>query len=120
MARGKLVIAAGAGSGKTRVLAAKVIHHMQELGHPASSVMAVSFSIKSAGELRERVKLFGGQAGLDMSGLEGERVSDDYRGFGTTHSVARMVLNASGRYRISGDQNAPKNQRAISGGQRGD
>jgi superfamily I DNA/RNA helicase len=116
MARGKLVIAAGAGSGKTRVLAAKVIHHMQELGHPASSVMAVSFSIKSAGELRERVKLFGGQAGLDMSGLEGERVSDDYRGFGTTHSVARMVLNASGRYRISGDQNAPKNQRAISGG----
>jgi DNA helicase-2/ATP-dependent DNA helicase PcrA len=116
MARGKLVIAAGAGSGKTRVLAAKVIHHIQELDHPAHSIMAVSFSVKSAGELRDRVKLFGTQAGLDMSGLEGDKVSEDFRGFGTTHSVARLVLNASGRYKISGHPNAPNNQKAISGG----
>lgn len=120
MARGKLVIAAGAGSGKTRVLAAKVIHHMQELGHSADSVLAVSFSIKSAGELRDRVRNFGNQAGLDMSGLGGEdgkgKISEEYRGFGTTHSIARMVLNASGRYRISGDPKAAKQVRAITGG----
>ena len=109
MYRGRCVIAAGAGSGKTRVLAAKVVYHMQELGLPPSAVMAVSFSQKSAGELKERVLDYADQAGLKMDH------SGYYPGMGTTHSIARMVLNMSGRYKISPNPKAPERERVING-----
>lgn len=83
MVRGKAVIAAGAGSGKTRVLAAKVIYHMNELGVSAEQIIATSFSRKSAHELKERIVKFGGR------GMEG--VGDD--GFGTTHSIAGKLIS---------------------------
>ncbi len=112
MARGKLIIASGAGSGKTRVLASKVVYHMQELGQGPGSVMAVSFSIKSSAELKKRVFDYAEKAGLNLP------KSGDYPGFGTTHAIARMVLNSSGRYRISaGDRGGDKSESAIKGGE---
>ena len=108
MARGKLVFAAGAGSGKTRVLAAKVVYHIQEQRIPPSGVMAVSFSRKSAAELKARVIKFAGEAQMAVAG-------DELRALGTTHSIARMVLNQSGRFSVSGSPKAPDKEKPIIG-----
>ena len=84
LVRGRSIIAAGAGSGKTRVLAAKVVYTIRELGVKPHQIIATSFSRKSAAELKERIQKYGGEGVIDDKGAED--------GFGTTHSVARGVL----------------------------
>lgn len=106
--RGKAVIAAGAGSGKTRVLASKVVYHIQELGLSPSGIIAVSFSRKSAGELKHRVMDYAKAAGLSLD------PKGYYPGMGTTHSIARMVLNQAG-YKISASAGAPERERVVDG-----
>ncbi|HIG17658.1 MAG TPA: hypothetical protein EYQ31_10440, partial [Candidatus Handelsmanbacteria bacterium] len=54
MVSGKSIIAAGAGSGKTRVLAAKIAYTINELNINPDKVIATSFSRASAGELGDR------------------------------------------------------------------
>ena len=82
--RGRGIIAAGAGSGKTRTLSAKVSYHIKELGLHPTQVMATSFSRDSAASLKEKI----GKFGIDLSD---DQVS---RGFGTTHSiVTRMMMD---------------------------
>lgn len=109
ISRGRVVIAAGAGSGKTRVLASKVVYHIQEAGLHPGNVMAVSFSRKSAGELKSRVFDYAEAAGAPM-----DRRSY-YPGMGTTHSIARMILNQSGRFRVSASPSAPERERVVGG-----
>jgi len=92
--RGKAVIAAGAGSGKTRVLAGKVIHHCQDLGLSLSNVMAVSFTVKSSGELKERIVKYGKDVGYNLPNPDSNW--DAYAGIGTTHSIGRGILKKSG------------------------
>jgi superfamily I DNA/RNA helicase len=79
MVSGLSIIAAGAGSGKTRVLASKVVYHTQEQGAPLGSVIACSFSRKSAAELKERIAKYGKKSLPDKG--------PDVQGLGTTHSV---------------------------------
>lgn len=55
-AKGPLLITAGPGTGKTRTLAARVIH-LLKFGISPSSILILTFSNKAAAELRERVKL---------------------------------------------------------------
>jgi len=91
LVRGQNVIAAGAGSGKTRVLSGKVVYHMTESDppYPAHRIMGVSFTRASSNELVERI----------MRSDDGRLKSDKEaaNGFGSTHSVAGKLRRLGGR-----------------------
>ena len=76
---GPLLILAGAGSGKTRVLTGRVAHLVRERGVPEGGVLAFTFTNKAAREMRERVESLLG--------------SDDIRSWvGTFHATCVRIL----------------------------
>jgi DNA helicase-2/ATP-dependent DNA helicase PcrA len=76
---GPVLVLAGPGSGKTRVLTHRIAYLIQEMHFHPSGIMAVTFTNKAAGEMRARVeRILGGNLG-------GAQI-------GTFHSICARLL----------------------------
>ena len=76
---GPMLVFAGAGSGKTRVLTHKIAYLIQEEGMLPPSILAVTFTNKAAQEMKSRVHDL---VDVDISGIT----------IGTFHSIGAMIL----------------------------
>ena len=74
-----VLVFAGAGSGKTRVLTYKIAHLIEDVGLPPENILAVTFTNKAADEMKKRVNKL---ISLDLSGLN----------IGTFHSISAAIL----------------------------
>ncbi|MBU3145417.1 DNA helicase PcrA [Clostridium sp. CF012] len=63
---GPLLILAGAGSGKTRVLTYRIAHMIQDLNIYPSQILAITFTNKAAGEMKDRVRTLVGNIADNM------------------------------------------------------
>ena len=85
-----LLILAGAGSGKTRVITSKIAYLVEHCGTQPSSILAVTFTNKAAGEMRDRVANFLGYTG-DMKSYELPMIR-------TFHSFGAWILRRNSEY----------------------
>lgn len=69
---GAVLVIAGAGSGKTRVLTSRIAHLVSELGISPYNILAITFTNKAANEMKERLsKMIDGSDSLWVSTIHG-------------------------------------------------
>ena len=79
---GPMIILAGAGSGKTRVLTYKVIYLIKEKGINPFNILMLTFTNKAANEMKERVKL----------------ITNQPPAISTFHSLCAKLLRIEGKH----------------------
>ena len=77
---GPVLVLAGAGTGKTRVLTTRIAHILATGRARAHEILAVTFTNKAAREMKERIGALAGPAGEGMPWL------------GTFHSISTKIL----------------------------
>ncbi|HVF04674.1 MAG TPA: ATP-dependent DNA helicase [Frankiaceae bacterium] len=85
-----LLVVAGAGSGKTAVMAARVVHLVAFHQVPPSRVLGLTFTNKAAAELAERVRT--ALHALAGWGWEAELLEDDQPTVATYHAYAAALV----------------------------
>ena len=75
-----ILIFAGAGSGKTRVLTHKIAYLIDNMGMPPENILAVTFTNKAASEMKSRVEKL-------IDGFEISKIN-----IGTFHSICALFL----------------------------
>lgn len=77
MSSGNVVLAAGAGSGKTHTLTATVKHHVVDRGVPPERILVTTFTRSAMTEMKERIE------GMGVHNAE----------IGTTHTISRQIIS---------------------------
>ncbi|HKM20344.1 MAG TPA: UvrD-helicase domain-containing protein [Candidatus Dojkabacteria bacterium] len=85
---GPLLVFAGAGSGKTRVITNRIAYLISEKGVKPSNILAVTFTKKAAGEMQERVQGILQELKQDKKGIPT---------IGTFHSIGAMILRQNAK-----------------------
>src|SRR5262245_10220477 len=81
---GPVLILAGAGSGKTRALTLRIIYLMEKMNINSENILAVTFTNKAAGEMKERIMKLLGKKNLSLPTM------------GTFHSIGLKIIREEG------------------------